>query len=448
MGVSFELICLGMRVKPALFFLMAWVCFCCLPLAAQELAATGCVSSDCHVAQLDGLVLHSPAEDDCESCHDGSAENHPKADGKEFSLIEEMPDLCISCHEAKNELSVIHAPVEDGDCTACHSPHSSALPSLLISEDGSDFCSTCHDLEVEGNIVSHGPFQSKQCMSCHDAHQSNISALLKKATPGLCLDCHVQKAQEFQSFTTLHAAVEDDCLGCHGPHNAPQADLLKSKEPELCFGCHDDVESDLQRTFVHQPLKERVKCLTCHSAHGSQHAALLEADPPKVCFDCHAETNGTGKFENPIENIQAKIANRIFVHLPVADGDCSVCHTAHGSDTYALLSMAFPMENYARGAIKSFALCFECHDTDLMEIPTGTTATGFRNGDQNLHYLHVNKEKGRSCKNCHDLHASDNPHLIAEEVPFGSWQMPLNFRRKDNGGSCLPGCHQEETYQR
>ncbi|MCK4993003.1 MAG: hypothetical protein KAS29_21040, partial [Bacteroidales bacterium] len=77
-----------------------------------------------------------------------------------------------------------------------------------------------------------------------------------------------------------------------------------------------------------------------------------------------------------------------------------------------------------------------------------TTATNFRNGDQNMHFLHINGTKGRNCNLCHDMHGSPNEHLIADKVMFGNWEMPVGFKALENGGSCLTGCHAEKQYVR
>ncbi len=74
------------------------------------------------------------------------------------------------------------------------------------------------------------------------------------------------------------------------------------------------------------------------------------------------------------------------------------------------------------------------------------SATDFRNGDTNLHFLHVNKEKGRTCRACHDTHGSNRPKHVTEGVPFGSWEIPINFQETPKGGSCAPGCHAERDY--
>ncbi len=97
----------------------------------------------------------------------------------------------------------------------------------------------------------------------------------------------------------------------------------------------------------------------------------------------------------------------------------------------------------------AYALCFTCHDRDLLRYPDTSFATGFRDGERNLHFLHVNNaQKGRSCALCHELHGGTNDVLIAESVTFGSWQLPLKFVKSDNGGSCAPGCHRPAVYDR
>ena len=50
--------------------------------------------------------------------------------------------------------------------------------------------------------------------------------------------------------------------------------------------------------------------------------------------------------------------------------------------------------------------------------------TGFRDGDVNLHYLHVNREeKGRTCRTCHEMHGSDLPNHMASGVPVRGLQL-------------------------
>jgi hypothetical protein len=84
-----------------------------------------------------------------------------------------------------------------------------------------------------------------------------------------------------------------------------------------------------------------------------------------------------------------------------------------------------------------------------MTVRSTRKLTNFRDGDRNLHFLHVNKEKrGRTCRACHEVHASAYPLQLREKVPYGKWMMPLNYKKRESGGSCHPGCHELEAYDR
>jgi hypothetical protein len=114
------------------------------------------------------------------------------------------------------------------------------------------------------------------------------------------------------------------------------------------------------------------------------------------------------------------------------------------------LTESYPALFYAPFKVDTFKLCFRCHSQDLALKPTGTGLTKFRNGEKNLHFLHVNQEKGRTCRACHEVHASTRPAHIRDAVPFGNsgWMLKINFEQTPNGGSCAPGCHAPKTYDR
>jgi hypothetical protein len=94
-------------------------------------------------------------------------------------------------------------------------------------------------------------------------------------------------------------------------------------------------------------------------------------------------------------------------------------------------------------------LCFGCHERDLVRKQVTSSATKFRDGERNLHHLHVNDgQKGRSCKLCHAIHGGTNSVLVADSVPFGQWNLPLRFVKTETGGGCAPGCHKPQHYDR
>ena len=95
-------------------------------------------------------------------------------------------------------------------------------------------------------------------------------------------------------------------------------------------------------------------------------------------------------------------------------------------------------------------MCFGCHNKEVATKEFTETLTDFRNGKLNLHFLHVNREKGRSCKACHEVHAGSQEKHIAKDVPYGksNWMLPINYTKTETGGSCVVGCHKVKPYDR
>ena len=244
-----------------------------------------------------------------------------------------------------------------------------------------------------------------------------------------CIDCHGDKIDQ----EVKHEAVENGCDVCHESTGEPHPEdgiagfKLVDSSPDLCYYCHEEPETPASG---HQPVTEGA-CLSCHDVHGSANQALILQPEEELCLSCHPVTRGQERVHSAIEN-----------------GGCMICHQPHGSQFRVLLTERYPVEDYLLASIDSFGLCFMCHDTDLLEAEETQGATNFRDGSRNLHQLHINGQKGRNCKFCHNLHESDQQFLIEEAVPFGSWEMQMNFIATEEGGSCLPGCHGKKVYVR
>jgi len=132
----------------------------------------------------------------------------------------------------------------------------------------------------------------------------------------------------------------------------------------------------------------------------------------------------------------------------VESGECTTCHNPHFSEKKLLLTSNFPESQYVKAEIDKFDLCFMCHDADLFNARDTESGTNFRNGKVNLHFIHVNSDKGRNCNMCHDVHGAQNLKLIRDKVKYGSWEMTIKFTGEDDGGSCLTACHSEKKYNR
>lgn len=116
---------------------------------------------------------HQPyVEKNCKDCH-----SQNKA--VDAGLIVPKQELCLVCHVDFVQGKNVHGPVAVGDCLACHLPHHSEHPSLLI--DSPDrICSLCHQ---EGRLAGamHDRFINKSinCGECHDPHAGDARYFLK-----------------------------------------------------------------------------------------------------------------------------------------------------------------------------------------------------------------------------------------------------------------------------
>jgi predicted CXXCH cytochrome family protein len=400
-----------------------------LPGAPQ--AAESCVSAACHAGMLKAKHVH-PAMDPCATCHQPVAAPHPQKKGKTFQLTAEVPALCAQCHAGFGAMKNVHPPVKDGRCTSCHDPHGSAEPKLL-RRPMKDLCASCHAAKTQHRFL-HGPAATGDCTSCHSAHESQNARLLVKTGAELCFQCHTDMQQEVAK-KVVHQALDGGCTSCHDPHGSAVKKFFPAPGAALCYQCHAPIEEKLKAAkSVHQPVQTEKGCASCHAPHASDAPKLLAKTGKDLCLDCH-------------KSVIRK--NQTVLHGPVGEGKCTACHDPHGTPNARLLVRPYSSEFYVSYTDAAFPLCFGCHNRDLLRFPTTSFATGFRDGNRNLHYLHVNrKDRGKSCRVCHAVHAGESPKLLVDKVPFGKWGLPVKFEKTETGGSCAPGCHQPYTYDR
>jgi predicted CXXCH cytochrome family protein len=388
--------------------------------------------------EIEAKYPHAAAVDDCSNCH-----NSHKSKNRNL-LTEKIPDLCFSCHEPFDQKHS-HSPVQEGECLSCHAVHGSDNRKLLTEKVPADLCLMCHDLGMENQIVKHVPVEEGECLECHNPHDSENRGLLKQKKTSLCMSCH-SDLEENLIMINSHPPFEDDCGNCHDPHKSNEPKLLIEKSNDLCFMCHDDIQEKINhQSIVHAVTKENGACIKCHSPHASNETAMLKKKEKDLCLNCHNKEYSS-EF-GIIKNIKEQIEKSKHVHPPVKEG-CSSCHDPHaGEFPFLLTDYTAPMM-YAPANTRNFQLCFNCHDKELMTYKSGNLATNFRNGNQNLHYVHLKGEKARNCNICHAAHAADGEHLIREKTWFGQWEMPIGYEPNLKGGSCLTGCHEKREYFR
>lgn len=306
--------------------------------AIKLLAEKGALCANCHDDVVKGpegkpqTVVHPPVEEgDCLACHKfhGAAIKRLSPAGKRA--------LCFECHDdltAKKDgkTPIIHKPVVLGDCTGCHNPHAAASPKLLVAQ-GQELCRKCHKdpSRTPGGAewkVPH-PALDEGCQVCHQVHIATVPRLLKKAQAGLCFDCHDDflKVPEGKKMEIHPPAGDGECASCHKPHGSAEKKLLTAAGKELCLGCHDDPAKDSKGEewpVLHPALDEG--CTSCHRPHVSEAPKLLAKDQAALCGGCHED-----------KNLDSEGTEWAAPHTPVRSGMCSSCHGSHGAPAKGLL---------------------------------------------------------------------------------------------------------------
>lgn len=403
-----------------------------------------CLTSECHADYDKKAYVHGPVGlGDCQSCHESK-----DAAAHTFDLARSGRDLCESCHLDQMTGKNVHAPLEDDDCTLCHDPHSSENKALLTESTVADLCQQCHDVAEDAKF-KHGPVAVGECSLCHNAHSSDHKGLLTADPSKLCVSCHVVTKNELEKFEFIHEPVKDDCTGCHDPHGADNAQMLKAQAPQLCYPCHEETKKLAETSkYKHSAINKKGGCLECHTPHASTVKFILKNDPMTLCMTCHDKPMGISQDE-VLPAFTKELENKKFLHGPVAQKDCNGCHRTHGSEHFRLLVREYPPLFYAPFSEKNYDLCFGCHPNTMVLNEKTVSLTDFRNGSRNLHFLHVNKDRrGRTCRSCHQTHASNQPKHIRESVPYGMWDLPVGFSKTETGGSCTSGCHVTKDYDR
>jgi predicted CXXCH cytochrome family protein len=403
-----------------------------------------CVTGECHADYGKKAFVHGPVGlGDCKSCH-----KPLKPEEHTYEFVRKGRDLCEYCHLEQAGKKIVHEPLKTGDCMQCHDPHSSDNKPLLLEKTVAATCSKCHKV-TEGFQFLHGPTAIGECTVCHNSHSSDHKSLLVSEHSELCFACHIVTRDELKEYEFVHEPAKNDCIGCHNPHGASNSKMVKDFAPYLCYTCHKDIQNVAENSmYQHYVVSDIDGCLKCHTPHASSVKFILKSEPTKICMACHDNPQEISKGE-VLPAFTNEIKGKKFLHGPVKDNDCSGCHVAHGSKYFRLLAKEYPPIFYAPFSEQNYELCFSCHPKDLVWTPETNNLTDFRNGSTNLHFLHVNKERrGRTCRACHQTHASDLPKHIRESVPYGMWELPVGFTKTATGGNCISGCHLPKDYDR
>jgi predicted CXXCH cytochrome family protein len=321
---------------------------------------------------------------------------------------------------------------------------STASADIALSAGESCASASCHTGLLHSTGPHDGGADKELCDACHVADDPEKHEFRYAASGGqFCTDCH---ASLMQHDFKHEPAEQGLCTFCHSAHESQYAGLLKFPPEALCVSCHSDAVPDRARV-VHGPV-EQGHCVVCHNPHSSDIDDYLVAAVPELCFGCHDkdQTDHDGRTLPAVE--QSFLDKSLIQHPPFARGECLLCHDPHASVSIRLQRMPYSQAFYTDFSSDKF-FCLMCHGETTFTEPRTLTATKFRNGNLNLHYRHVEREKGRGCRACHHQHASRLEAQIATDTFLGEQNIGIkSFAKSETGGTCAPLCHRAVKYDR
>ena len=245
--------------------------------------------------------------------------------------------------------------------------------------------------------------------------ERNAMLKLKPGAQGpLCFQCHVAFKEQLEKAFVHTPVKTKECTGCHSPHATQHGKLLSEDQSKVCLTCHKTLLPKEPKS-IHQPAADG-SCVSCHDPHASANKAQLVKAGAALCATCHqALTDG--------------IAKATVKHAPLEKTGCTACHDPHSSTSATqLLKSEVPR------------LCVSCHKTDA----TFTKAhMGYPVG-------------GANCTSCHDPHGSSQPGMLYDTVhkPVATKSCgqchnlasdPKPFLTKREGIDLCRGCHAEQV---
>ncbi len=182
----------------------------------------------------------------CNQCHEAPNAANP------FATKRAGFELCKGCHNdmvnatmAKGQL---HWPVADKKgCVNCHNPHASKQQKLLKADTG-QLCGTCHSdtlKRIAATPVKHVPVDGGNCTACHSPHSADGVYLIDGTSIGkTCAKCHDYEQHSAhpigeKAIDPRNKNLRVDCLSCHRAHGTEfKWMLLAGTNVELCTRCH------------------------------------------------------------------------------------------------------------------------------------------------------------------------------------------------------------------
>lgn len=287
---------------------------------------------------------HTALDMGCDTCHTTHKTGDPNRREFRYHLTKATPQLCIDCHDAKDEsLQKAHdgQPFARADCVQCHDPHQSNRPKLMQAfvhtpfDGGKSSCSTCHQAPKDGKVV-----------------------LIQASPKELCVSCHTDKPEQIEKAKVPHPGAAGDCTDCHNPHAGKSPGFAKPDGVNVCLGCHAEQAEQGKKAHQHQPVFDQ-GCATCHEPHGGDNPKLLRAkNGNALCLECHGPEAKPEKLEDAhvvaIFDKKVKLPEDYFnkvIRLPLKYG------VGHPVDRHPVADLSDPSQR----KIKKSVNCLACH---------------------------------------------------------------------------------------
>jgi DmsE family decaheme c-type cytochrome len=199
-----------------------------------------------------GRILAGHAKDTvaCYECHAVHG-----AGGRPLVLTKasDINSQCASCHAAiwaAFQKPYRHRLPEGAmSCTNCHNPHASDLPQTMRVAFGNEpTCFQCHSDKRGPFVFEHAPVRLEGCMACHEPHGSaNPRMLIRHEVRFVCLECHANNPPLPASITGA-ATVRLNNLG----QIPPAFHDLRSPRFQNCTVCHVKIHGSYVNRYFEQ----------------------------------------------------------------------------------------------------------------------------------------------------------------------------------------------------
>jgi len=382
-------------------------------------------------------------------------------------------------------------------CTTCHNPHDDANGYFLVkSNQNSAICKSCHNktgfAQSSHNLSSstwngagenpwpknfYSNVSDNACWNCHWSHGGSSTEFLltDSAEENVCSVCHngnvasknvmaeFSKSSRHNVFTTSgsHSPVEDiqtvashvECVDCHNPHSVNSS---TASAPDVSGRLSNVKGADLSGNEVDPALYQYQICIKCHGTNMNV-VVVPFADRQVDTSNIRLAINPSNQSYHPIaaQGVNPNVPSLISPYTTDSIIYCTDCHNSddsvsaggtgangpHGSIYPYILERRYEMADYTSYSSDAYALCFKCHDPNIVLSSSST----FR-----AHPRHVLRGQ-IPCSACHDPHgvpagsSTDGDHYGLINFDTNIVSPPsggtLKFEVISGRGYCYVSCH-------